>query len=144
VTVRWLTGSFRSLRLLGLVTGEGRWSLWASIADVAVGGREMDSRELALLRLAAESEDHVGELEAIVDLEGLMTVGSAAQPVVHPAVTEVRMQRTVIRQFLAGLALEGAPAAMSQASLRARNASRARWQRRDELEQHRPCARGAS
>jgi hypothetical protein len=40
---------------------------------------EMDSRELALLRLAAESEDHAAELEAIVDIERLMTVGSAAR-----------------------------------------------------------------
>lgn len=125
--------------------GERGSALWESItADVAEDGRELDPRELALLRLAAEAEDRIGQLEAVVDETGVMVVGSTGQPVVHGAVPEARLQRVLIRQLLAGLNLDGEPVAVSQGSLRARHAAEARWNRRDELEQRRARARGAS
>lgn len=61
-----------------------------------------------------------------------MARGSTGQPVVHPAVAEMRQQRAVLGSLLGQLALpdEDGEAVRTPAKQRARKAARARWDRR--------------
>ena len=106
--------------------------LWRSILDDLEPGWVLDARELALLARACSTADAIAELEAVVAREGVTTLGSRRQAIVHPAVGEARMQRLALARLLSSLELvdpAGALAAGSPAAARGAKAARARWSR---------------
>src|SRR4051812_24827214 len=72
---------------------------------------ELDEHELVLLRQAALVADTCGQLQGLVDVQGLMLDGR-----VHPAMVELRQQRLLLGRLIVGLRIpvaqddEGTPA----------------------------------
>jgi P27 family predicted phage terminase small subunit len=94
---------------------------------------ELEQGETALLTQACRTLDTITELERAAADDGTMITGSAGQPVLHPAITEIRLQRTAFARLLDQLGLptedsQAAPA--SPAARRAQKAAQARWARR--------------
>lgn len=117
-------------------------ALWRSISKALPDGWELDEREVAVLTLAARQSDDVAKLETAIKREGTMVRGSAAQPVVNPAITEARQGRLAIGRLLGQLSLpdeEGKP--LSGASEHAQHAARSRWGR---IADRRKRSRGTS
>ena len=116
-------------------------ALWRSIVAGLPKGFELDEREEALLALAARQGDDVAKLEALVKRDGPMVVGSAGQPVLHPAVAEIRQGRATISRLLGQLELPDAEEEpRTEAGRRAQRAARARWQRRADVKARRDGA----
>ena len=104
---------------------------------------ELDEREEALLTLAAAQADTVAKLEALLKREGMLTTGSAGQPVIHPALAEARLGRLAIDRLLGKLVLPDpeAPGAGADAStLRGREAAKQRWSKEKRKEARRGAA----
>lgn len=113
---------------LGLSEGAGL--LWN---DVVCRG-PLGPDALVVLEEACRTVDLVDGLEEVVASSPLVVAGSTGQPVIHPAVSEVRSQRVVLAVLWRYLGLEegvdGVPAPVSKAgrrSMAARKAARARW-----------------
>lgn len=111
--------------------GEAGRELWRSVlADVAEGWR-LDARDLALLEAACRAADRVQVLEDAVDADGLMVSGSTGQEVLHPAVSEARMQRQLMTALLAKVELAPPQQRTGHLSAKQRNqladARRRRW-----------------
>ncbi len=88
--------------------------------------------ELKVLEEAARTADLVARLEAEVAVAPLTTTNAAGTPITHPAVVELRLQRSLLAQLLSRIRLPEAQAEVSEwdnlsASERARKAARARW-----------------
>lgn len=85
--------------------------------------------ELALLALACRQADDVAALEDLIASDGLVVEGSAGQPRLNAAVTEVRQGRLALAKLLDQLALpaDDDRAGRSPASRKAQKAARARW-----------------
>lgn len=92
--------------------------------------------ELRVLEDACREMDLISGLQAVVDEQGMMTTGSMGQPVVHPAVQEVRQHRTVLAALFRQLKLpdEGLDAGARPSDLgaesrsaAARHAAKSRW-----------------
>ncbi len=100
-----------------------------------------EDHERPAVVLACSALDDVGRLEAVLDDDGLLAVGSAGQVVLHGAVAELRQARLAASRLLAALSLpvEGT-AVGTPATQRARKAAQTRWSK---VEQRRE-ARGAS
>lgn len=105
--------------------GKAGKALWRSIlADL-----ELESHEVAILSAAARQADNITDLEALLTSEGLSVVGSAGQPVLNKAVTELRLGRLALAKLLSSLDIP----AEGQTG-RSRDAARAakyRWNKRD-------------
>ena len=102
--------------------------LWQTVTKGLPKDWELDERELEILRLAARQADDVAALEKSIARDGVTVNGSAGQPRVNPAVTEVRGGRLALGRLLGMLELPGDDEApRSEASLRAQRAARARW-----------------
>jgi len=92
-------------------------------------GWELDARELHLLDRACRCADDMALLEIVIAKDGVTTVGSRNQVVVHPALQEVRQLRLVQLRLLGALeiadpaSLAGKTAAQQQG----RRAVQARW-----------------
>jgi hypothetical protein len=68
--------------------------LWrAFLSDI-----ELDEHELELLRQAVRTADLCEQLQAVVNVEGVMVDGRA-----HPALVELREQRVVLAQLVVAL-----------------------------------------
>jgi hypothetical protein len=85
-------------------------------ADLAVGAGErfrtdvvstweLTVAELQVLDAAVATLDTIEDLTALVAADGRMVIGSKGQPVLHPGVPELRMQRAVLTRLIASLAL---------------------------------------
>jgi hypothetical protein len=103
-------------------------ALVAAIEEGLPAELELDEREQALLSLAGRQADDVARLEAEIESRGVTATGSRGQPVLNPALAEVRQGRLALSKLLASLALpdlDGKP--RSEASRRAQRAAGARW-----------------
>lgn len=86
--------------------------------------------EFAALTEAANLISTADGLDVVARESSYMSVGSAGQPVVHPAVTASTTARAAAATILARLTVAAGPAAApSTASSRAQRAATARWQR---------------
>jgi hypothetical protein len=96
-------------------------ALWESIA----GKYELRADESRVLEDACREADLIERLTAFLVDEPLMLTGSMGQPVVHPAVAELRQHRTVLASLLRGLKLpdESGDGAVNQQ----RQAGNASW-----------------
>lgn len=105
-------------------------ALWRSIHAGLPAALELDERQKAVLRLACDEVDQAARLDAQVAADGLMVIGSAGQPRVHPAVAEARSARAAAARVLGQLHLsteEHPP--KSAAAQHAQHAANARWDR---------------
>lgn len=114
-------------RLPASLRRSGR-ALWKAILAEVPSDSELDQRELALLERACSCADRIADLDALVKRDGLMTLGSAGQSVLHPAVSEARQQKLVLLRLLSALNLNEA-AEETPGVRQARLAARARWNR---------------
>src|SRR4051794_16247667 len=81
--------------------GKAGQALWRGVlADVADGWR-LDAKDVVLLEAACRAADRADVLEATVAEDGLMISGSTGQAVLHPAVSEARMQRQLVASLIA-------------------------------------------
>jgi pyruvate/2-oxoglutarate dehydrogenase complex dihydrolipoamide acyltransferase (E2) component len=118
--------------------GAAGQALWRSILGDLPASWELDGRELALLERACRQADDLGRLEAVLAEQGSMAVGSAGQPVVHPAIAEARQARLAIARLLGQIELPGEEEEPeSEATRRARHAAKVRWRKRDEIAERR-------
>ena len=89
--------------------------------------------ELRLLEDCCRTSDLIDTLQASIDgagADGLTVKGSMGQQVISPAISEIRQQRSQLRQMLARLDLpdaEGNSPAAGRRSAKASTAARARW-----------------
>ena len=90
---------------------------------------DLSDAEVELLIEACRTLDVIEALQTVVDDDGPTAVGSQGQPVVNPALRELRAQRAALGRLLAQLELEDetGKALPSPASLSARKAAEARW-----------------
>jgi hypothetical protein len=85
--------------------GKAGKALWKAILGSLASDWRLYERELHLLASACAVRDAIAELEAAVARDGVMTVGSRRQPVLHPALLELRQLRLTEAKLLGGLEL---------------------------------------
>lgn len=90
-------------------------------------GYKLRPDELILLENACRTVDRIAELDAALEGQPLMIEGSKGQDREHPLLSEVRMQRTTLRQMLAQLKLPDDPAGGVEMNQH-RKAAQTRWQ----------------
>jgi hypothetical protein len=99
-----------------------------TVANVAPDW-ELDVRDFGMLDQACELADAAARLKRIIVQEGEVTRGSRGQPVVHPAVGQLRAHRVAIAAVLAKI--EIAPprkrTTTRHGADQLRDARRARW-----------------
>lgn len=105
--------------------------LWAQVTN----GLTFRPDELAILDQACRVADQVAALERVLAKSKSMIPGSTGQQVLHPAIAELRLQRSTLSTLLARLDIPEADGDLSEwdgltASQRARRAARARWDHR--------------
>jgi len=85
--------------------------------------------EVELLTEVCRTVDVCEDLQAVLNRDGVMAVGSMGQARTHPALAELRGSRLLLGRLLAQLSLpDPADGVMSSpASARARKAAKARW-----------------
>jgi hypothetical protein len=106
---------------------DGR-KLWRAIIGALDTDWQLDWRELHLLERAAKIEDRLAELDAAVDADGPVVVGSCGQPVTHPGLQESRQLALAQHRLLRDLELANPDKRRDPiVSARARRAARARW-----------------
>lgn len=90
---------------------------------------ELTDSENALLLEVCRTMDDLDRLAEAVTREGAMTMGSAGQPVVNPALTEARGQRAILHRLIAALALpdDDGDTVRTGHQLRGAAANTARW-----------------
>ncbi|MGV3733483.1 MAG: hypothetical protein ACO1N6_08795 [Microcella sp.] len=91
---------------------------------------EWQAHELELLAEACRALDVITELAAIIAREGVTASGSMGQPVVHPAVGELRQQQQALAKMLTILnvpPLDDAAGIESPLQTRGRLAAQSRW-----------------
>lgn len=111
--------------------GEAGAALWSRIVEPrAAAGWLLDEREAAILSAACRQADDIAGLEAEIVSAGRMVEGSRGQPVLNPAITEVRQGRLALGRLLGQLALpDGEDVPRSAAGQRGQRAARSRWSR---------------
>lgn len=91
----------------------------------------LTAAEEQLLDQAAATLDAISTLDGQLATDGVMVAGSKGQPVLHPAVAELRLQRLTLARLLTGLDLPEEPSADDQhgqaRTSAARALARARW-----------------
>jgi hypothetical protein len=95
-------------------------------------GFELSGPELEILAEAARTLDELDALREAVAATGTTTEGSRGQPVVNPALSEMRQARAELRRLLEMLSLpddaqDSGKAITGARSARAAKASRTRW-----------------
>jgi hypothetical protein len=70
-------------------------ALWRAIGS----GFELERHELAVLAQACRVADRVGDLDEIVDAEGVMRTDPKRGPIAHPALVESRQQRLALARL---------------------------------------------
>jgi hypothetical protein len=93
---------------------------------------EFDPQETELLIEVCRTLDTIDELSKAIDRDGYMLQGSTGQPVLNPAIAELRQQQLSYSRLVTMLNLqgvEGAAAIIRATSVRASTAANARWQK---------------
>lgn len=89
---------------------------------------EFDSRESALLIEACRTLDRIAALDAVIEEDGLMIIGSTGQKVLHPAVAELRQQQASFGRLLGSIEWEDEEQAKERfRHNRAKAGATARW-----------------
>ena len=96
--------------------------LWKKLHD----GLEWDPHEVPMVQQVCRQADLVAELEQAVAADGITTLGSAGQPRLNGAVTELRMSRLALARLLGQLQIPN-DAELTPAQLRGRRAAEVRW-----------------
>jgi hypothetical protein len=110
--------------------GSAGRALWRRIIAGVPPELELDERELEALRLAARQSDDLAALEKVIAKEGVGSVGSAGQPVVHPAVVEARQSRLAVGKLLDTIRFADPDGALlTGAGRHAQGAANTRWGR---------------
>lgn len=105
------------------MTPAGR-ALWKSLT----GAYEFDQREAAILAAACRQADDIGRLEALLAVQGLVTVGAAGQPRLSAVLAELRQGRLALAKLLDSLRIpDDSGKVETQSSRRARHAAETRW-----------------
>jgi phage terminase small subunit len=102
--------------------------------------------ELQLLAEACRTLDGCERLREQIEADGSMIKGSTGQARLHPAIAELRLQRTLLAKLLAQLGLPNvatAEPAATPAQRRARKAAEARWTRVEQKRKERSGGVGA-
>lgn len=119
-------------------------ALYRSVERGLPAGWELDEREREILVLAARQADDLAALEAALKRDGMVVRGSARQPRLNPAVSELRQGRLALGRLLGQLDLPDADEQpQNEASRRARHAATSRWARVASVKQRREASRGA-
>jgi len=106
--------------------GERGASLWRELHACL----EFDVREVALIVEACRTVDIIDELAGAVKADGLMSAGSTGQPVVNPAVAELRQQQAAFARLIGALKFPEDDAAADRfRTVRAKAGAAARWDR---------------
>lgn len=109
--------------------GEVGTALWAEVQAQLDAEWELDRRDYEALYRACQCADQIAALSAVIDAEGVTTIGSRKQVVVHPAVPELRQQQLAQARLLATIELRDPAekhASESPSTRRARKAAEAR------------------
>lgn len=90
---------------------------------------ELTDSEAVLLEEACRVLDRLDGLDATIRREGMTTVGSTGQSVIHPAIQEARQQQVVLHRLIAALSLpdEEGDSVLSAGQVRSQVANRVRW-----------------
>lgn len=113
--------------------------------QVMTGKYGFGPAELAVLSAACRQADDVARLEKLIDDDGVIVTGSAGQPRLSAALTEVRHGRLALAKLIGELAVpddEGLP--QTQKSRTAQKAANARWARVRQIEERRADGVSAS
>jgi hypothetical protein len=108
--------------------------LWLAVVDEFTPARY----EVRALYETARECDLIDKLADAVESDGLMVEGSKGQPVLNPAVSELRQHRLAFVRMAEALNLsaENAPPE-TERTKRARHAANARWSRQRDLDAQR-------
>jgi len=100
-------------------------ALWQSLT----GAYDLEPWEATVLESACRQADDVARLEVVIARDGMVSTGSAGQPRLAQAVTEVRQGRLALARLLDTLRLpaEDEAAGRTGRQVRAQRAARARW-----------------
>jgi hypothetical protein len=101
--------------------------LWRALVADLPESMEFDARELALLAAAARQADDIAVLEAVLERDGPVAVGSRSQSRLSAVVPELRQERLAFSRLLGELRLPDGQAAATSSSKRAQRAADARW-----------------
>ena len=82
-------------------TGPAGRRLWRTITAAYT----LSEVEDTLLRQAVRTADHVNDLDAILDAQGLLVDARPGELKAHPLLSEVRQQRLVLARLLSALRL---------------------------------------
>lgn len=107
-------------------------ALWGRIISDLDEGWELTERELHLLTEACRTADDLAALDLSIATEGRTVEGSRGQPVVHPAIAEVRQLRALQLRLLGALELADPVESLKSATpeqARKRKAASAKWAR---------------
>lgn len=113
--------------------------VWTSILGGIAEGYELDERELLVLEAAARQADQNRALEVALADAGVTVAGSAGQPRLNPAATELRQGRLAFDKLLGSLRLpdEDAGERLTERGRRAKHAADSRWSAHREQEAQR-------
>lgn len=91
---------------------------------------ELDERDAPVLLEVCRTLDEIDSLSVVVAAEGVMSTGSAGQPVEHPAMAGLRAHRATLDRLLVRLGLPDAEGQkpLSARQIRAKTAASKRWQ----------------
>jgi hypothetical protein len=90
----------------------------------------LEPSEVPMLEAACRQADDVAALEAAIERDGLIVAGSAGQPRLNAAVTEVRQGRIALQKLIGAIAFPNPdPDAATLRTRQARAAAHARWRR---------------
>ena len=116
------------------VFGEAGTALWEALT----GAYDFGAGERPVLAAACRQADDVALLEAAIATDGATVEGSAGQPRLNAALTEVRQGRLALAKLLGALAVpEDDDRPLTAAGRRAQTAANARWDRRRREEERR-------
>ena len=82
-----------------------------------------------MLEAAARQADDIAALEEAISRDGVTVAGSAGQPRLNGAVSEVRQGRLALSKILGAIAWPTDERPMTVTQRKARDAARARWAR---------------
>ena len=100
-------------------------ALWRDLHD----DLDFDPHERVLVTQACKQADLVDQLEQVISSDGLTITGSAGQPRLHGAVTELRQCRLALGRLIAMLNIPSGEEQLTPAQIRGRNAAEARYAR---------------
>lgn len=105
--------------------GKAGRKLWQDLSGVF----DLEDHELPMLEAAARQADDIAALEQAISRDGVTVEGSAGQPRLNGAVSEVRQGRLALSKILGAIAWPTDERPMTVTQRKARDAARARWAR---------------